>query len=209
MIFEWDETKSRRCFAERGFDFAHVSLIFADEDRVERMDRRRDYGEERWQTIGEVGGKIYFVVFTYRGESESFPRGERMSKKSESIARARLGTDGKLRRLTDAGRILRGRVNPARLDSPAAFAPDADTPFLTRRELREMRPARLDQVPDVAAVRRRLRLSQGAFAQLFGIPLATVKDWEQGRRSPDAPARAYLRVIANDPAAVRRALEAS
>jgi putative transcriptional regulator len=135
-----------------------------------------------------------------------------MSKKSGPIARAKLGIDGKLRRLTSAGKrgqILRGRVNQARLDSPAAFAPDADAPFLTRRELREMRPARLDQIPDVAAVRRRLRLSQGAFAQLFGIPLATVKDWEQGRRSPDAPARAYLRVIANDPAAVRRALQAS
>jgi putative transcriptional regulator len=135
-----------------------------------------------------------------------------MTTKNGRIVRARLGADGKLRRITAAGksgRILSERVNRARFDSPAAFAPDADTPVLTRRELRELRPVSVKDVPDVAAVRRRLGLSQGAFAQLFGIPLATVKDWEQGRRSPDAPARAYLRVIAQDPKAVRRALEAA
>lgn len=87
MIFEWDETKSRRCFAERGFDFAHASLIFADEDRVERMDRRRDYGEERWQTIGEVGGKIYFVVFTYRGEAIRIISARRAHEQEERVYR--------------------------------------------------------------------------------------------------------------------------
>jgi putative transcriptional regulator len=59
------------------------------------------------------------------------------------------------------------------------------------------------------ALWRRLHLSQGAFATLFGIPLATVKDWEQGLRRPDAPARAYLRVTAQNPKAVRNALEAA
>jgi putative transcriptional regulator len=97
-------------------------------------------------------------------------------------------------------------VNTALLDSKAAFEPDDDTPILTRRELRELRPVAVEEAPDVAALRRRLRMSQGAFATLFGIPLATVKDWEQGRRKPDAPARAYLRVIASNPKAVRRAL---
>jgi putative transcriptional regulator len=102
---------------------------------------------------------------------------------------------------------MSGRVNAALLDSPATFAPDDDTPILTRRELRELRPVAVEQMPDVAALRRTLRMSQGAFAALFGIPLATVKDWEQGRRKPDAPARAYLRVIAQNPKAVRAALK--
>jgi putative transcriptional regulator len=102
---------------------------------------------------------------------------------------------------------MRGRADAARIDSPAAFEPDADTPILTRRELRELKPVRVDETPDIAALRRRLRLSQGAFATLFGIPLATVKDWEQGRRTPDAPARAYLRVIERNPKAVRSALK--
>jgi putative transcriptional regulator len=105
------------------------------------------------------------------------------------------------------GGVIRGRIDPKRIDSSAAFAPDADTPVLTKRELREFKPVQVDDTPDVAAIRRRLRLSQGAFAMLFGIPLATVKDWEQGRRTPDAPARAYLRVIDRNPKAVRNALK--
>jgi putative transcriptional regulator len=130
-----------------------------------------------------------------------------MTTKTKRIVKARFGADGKLRRATGKpGRILQGRVNAALLDSPAAFAPDADTPVLTRRELRELAPVDVSKTPDITDMRRRLGLSQGAFAQLFGIPLATVKDWEQGRRIPDAPARAYLRVIAKNPKAVREAL---
>jgi putative transcriptional regulator len=133
-----------------------------------------------------------------------------MTTKTERIVRAKLGADGRLRRIGPSGKIggvVRGRVDPKRVNSPSAFAPDADTPILTRRELRELKPVRVEEAPDVAALRRRLRLSQGAFATLFGIPLATVKDWEQGRRTPDAPARAYLRVIAQNPRAVRNALK--
>jgi putative transcriptional regulator len=133
-----------------------------------------------------------------------------MTTKAKPIAKARLGADGKIYRgAGKTGRVLRGRVHDALLDMPAAFAPDADTPVLTRRELRELKPVLVDDAPDLAALRRRLRLSQGAFAVVFGIPLGTLKDWEQGRRVPDAPARAYLRVIARNPKAVRSALEAA
>lgn len=142
--------------------------------------------------------------------SELFLPGEHMTTKRPPIVKARLGADGKLRRVAQSGRTSRavpGRINEKLLDSPAAFEPDTDTPVLTRRELRELRPAAVDKTPDVAAIRRRLRMSQGAFAALFGIPLATVKDWEQGRRSPDAPSCAYLRVITENPKAVRAALK--
>jgi putative transcriptional regulator len=54
-------------------------------------------------------------------------------------------------------------------------------------------------VPDVRAIRRRLRMSQTEFARVYRIPLATIKNWEQGRRQPDAPAAAYLQVIAKRP----------
>jgi DNA-binding transcriptional regulator YiaG len=133
-----------------------------------------------------------------------------MTTKTLRIVKARLGADGKLRSIGaggKAGRILRGRIDPKRIDSPAAFAPDSDAPILTRRELRELKPVVVTDVPDLTALRRRLRLSQGAFANLFGIPLATLKDWEQGRRMPDAPSRAYLRVIEQAPDAVRSALK--
>ena len=133
-----------------------------------------------------------------------------MIMKKPRIVRAQFGADGVLRRIGPSGkvgRVIRAQVDPKRINSPAAYKPDEDTPILTRRELREFKPVQAHKAPDVASLRRRLRLSQGAFATLFGIPLATVKDWEQGRRTPDAPARAYLRVIERNPKAVRSALK--
>jgi putative transcriptional regulator len=60
--------------------------------------------------------------------------------------------------------------------------------------------------PDVAAIRKRLGLSQDRFAKKFGLSPATVRDWEQGRRQPDAPARNFLRVIDYAPETVERAI---
>ena len=61
----------------------------------------------------------------------------------------------------------------------------------------------------IQMIRRGLSLSQTQFAAQFHIPLATLKDWEQGRRQPEAAAWAYLQVIEGEPAAVRRALKAA
>jgi putative transcriptional regulator len=61
---------------------------------------------------------------------------------------------------------------------------------------------------DVSALRARLGLSQARFARAFGLDVATVQAWEQGRRRPDRTARILLAVIAREPEAVRRALAA-
>ena len=62
------------------------------------------------------------------------------------------------------------------------------------------------EVPDVRAIRRSLRMSTQEFARAYRIPLATLRDWEQGRRQPDGPAAAYLQVIAKHPREARAAL---
>ena len=59
---------------------------------------------------------------------------------------------------------------------------------------------------DVKAVRLQAKKTQAQFADAYRIPVATLRDWEQGRRQPDAPARALLTVIAADPQAVERML---
>lgn len=64
-------------------------------------------------------------------------------------------------------------------------------------------------VPDVKTIRESLSMSQSEFASSFRIPLATVKNWEQGRRRPDAPALAYLRVIERSPKTVMDAVAMS
>ena len=61
---------------------------------------------------------------------------------------------------------------------------------------------------DVGDVRRKLKLSQSEFAAAFGLSLDSVKNWEQGHRSPDGPARVLLAVIAKDPRVVQNALAA-
>jgi putative transcriptional regulator len=61
---------------------------------------------------------------------------------------------------------------------------------------------------DVRAVRRLTGLSQAKFAELLGIELSTLRNWEQGRRAPTGPARALLRAIRNKPVEVIKALAA-
>lgn len=73
------------------------------------------------------------------------------------------------------------------------------------RRVAGMRVSVVD-VPDVKAIRRKLRMSQNAFAVAYRIPLATLKNWEQGRRQPDAPAAAYLHAILVRPKEIRDAL---
>lgn len=59
---------------------------------------------------------------------------------------------------------------------------------------------------DVKAIREKLDLSQREFAETYGIPLGTLRSWEQGQRQPDAPATALLRTIARYPKQVKSAL---
>ncbi len=60
----------------------------------------------------------------------------------------------------------------------------------------------LIRVVNVKKLRERLGLTQEIFAATYRIPVGTLRDWEQLRKLPDAPARAYLTVIASNPEAV-------
>jgi len=74
--------------------------------------------------------------------------------------------------------------------------------------LGEMKPSRVfefDQ-PDVALIRKKYGLSQEKFAALLGISASTLRNWEQGRRKPDGPARVLIRVAATHPEAILEAV---
>ena len=64
MNFEWDENKSDVCFDQRGFDFAYVVRAFIDPDRLIKKDTRWDYGEERYQLLGSIAQRVFFVLST-------------------------------------------------------------------------------------------------------------------------------------------------
>jgi uncharacterized protein len=59
----WDENKSRSNLAKHGIDFGVAELIFRDALSASRLDRN-SFEEERWQTIGQVGDSVLFVVHT-------------------------------------------------------------------------------------------------------------------------------------------------
>lgn len=81
-----------------------------------------------------------------------------------------------------AGKIKRGRFKPSRVF--------------------RFKPA------DIKAIREKLGVSQSEFALMIGVSVSTLQNWEQGRRQPYGPARALLKVAAENPEAVAEALSA-
>jgi len=89
----------------------------------------------------------------------------------------------------------------AREDETATDDLDFEAELRSGR-MRVLRPV------DVAAIRAKSGLSQDRFARAFRISPHTLRNWEQGRRVPEGPARALLMAIDRDPQAVMRALRA-
>ncbi len=61
---------------------------------------------------------------------------------------------------------------------------------------------------DVKRIRVKLHLSQSQFALMIGVSKSTLQNWEQGRREPEGPAKALLKVVEKNPKAVLEALQA-
>lgn len=72
----------------------------------------------------------------------------------------------------------------------------------------ELAPGRVTEIsiPDAKTVRAKVGLSQNEFAQLIGVKVATLRNWEQHRRQPTGPAAALLTIVEKEPEAALRAL---
>ncbi len=70
------------------------------------------------------------------------------------------------------------------------------------------KPSRMYEVdpPQIKMVREKLHASQNEFALMIGVSIRTLQNWEQGRRQPEGPAKALLRIASHNPEAVRDAL---
>ena len=93
-----------------------------------------------------------------------------------------------------------------------------DTPDLTEQQLARASPARVrkrlmagqfESGADIAALRRFVGLTQTKFAQAMGISVHTLRNWEQGRRFPEGPAIALLRIAARHPRIIREDSESA
>jgi uncharacterized protein len=68
MDFEWDDEKYRQNLHKHGVDFVEAMLIF-ENDVLSFEDKRQNYGEQRFRSIGMVGGNCFVVVHTQRGDT--------------------------------------------------------------------------------------------------------------------------------------------
>jgi putative transcriptional regulator len=90
-----------------------------------------------------------------------------------------------------------GRIVELRDGEEAPLAPGLP------ETVEKMEPA---ATPAVRELRMRAKLTQAEFASRLGVPLETIRNWEQGKRMPRGPARALLAVIAHAPETVFAAL---
>lgn len=72
------------------------------------------------------------------------------------------------------------------------------------REIKRNEQARVINVPEVGLIRKKTGLSQARFAELLGVSVRTLQDWEQGRRAPSGAARTLLMIADQDPNALLR-----
>ena len=68
MEFDWNPAKRAKTIAERGIDFVDVLTGFADPSKKTARDDRKDYGEQRFNMLAKVQGRVFHITFTKRGE---------------------------------------------------------------------------------------------------------------------------------------------
>jgi putative transcriptional regulator len=80
---------------------------------------------------------------------------------------------------------------------------------ISARQRKRLMAGRFESGDDISALRRFVGLTQTQFAQAMGISVHTLRNWEQGRRQPDGPAIALLRIAARHPRIIRENLESA
>jgi putative transcriptional regulator len=113
--------------------------------------------------------------------------------------RVRLEPDGTLRMLDKGRRKLAGQIDMARVDATT----EAE---INQHAAEDDVAAARDSATYARRVRRRTGLTQAVFAARIGVPIDTVRNWEQGKRLPAGPAKALLRVLDRAPEAALEAL---
>jgi len=113
------------------------------------------------------------------------------------MQRLRLKADGRIVELRD------GQEFPL---APIMPEPEPEPELATPSALPDAMPGEAGALPAVRDLRRRAQLTQIEFAARLGVPVETIRNWEQGKRVPRGPARALLAVIAHSPETVFAAL---
>lgn len=106
---------------------------------------------------------------------------------------------GTVRVTLNAARPVKGRMDPHRVDATTETE-------IQRHAAEDDAASAQDAAAYTRRVRRRTGLTQAAFAARIGVPLDTVRNWEQGKRLPAGPAKALLKILDRAPEAALSAL---
>ena len=117
------------------------------------------------------------------------------------MQRLRLKADGRIVELRDGQEFPLAPTMP----EPAMRVPALASPSISL-DMPDATPGETGTLPAVRDLRRRAQLTQLEFAARLGVPVETIRNWEQGKRAPRGPARALLAVIAHSPETVFAAL---
>lgn len=189
--FEWDHAKNLSNQRQHGLSFAEVQGLFQGEvDVLEIFDAEHSDSEDRFIAIGAID----------RGLG------------SRRLHRAGGGC-GPNHRCP-----VRHQERADAVPLPDGSIPMSDIPELTEEQLLRSIPRRLrnrlmngrfEAGDDIAALRSFVGLTQEQFARAVGISVHTLRNWEQGRRKPEGPAIALLRIAARHPRIIRESLDSA
>lgn len=188
MRVTWDPAKSRANKAKHGVSFAEAQRLFtSDIDYLEIFDDEHADSEDRFFASDRSGAGSF---------SSSLPN----RTTTWSVLSAPAGLPGASAPSTSP------TWRPEMIDPPelstAQFAR-----AISARHRRRLMAGLFETGADVTALRRFVGLTQARFAQAIGISIHTLRNWEQGRRRPEGPAVALLRIAARHPRIIRENLE--
>ncbi len=189
MEFEWDLVKSNSCQVSRNFDFAYVTAVFIDPALLIEHDQRWDYGEERFRALGLIDGKVLWWSSQIDLEPLGlFRLGELIVGRSNCMKKIiRVSVD-----LNNPSSFPKGYVNKKLLDATSER-------LIKLHERQDDLEAMQDAAKYAKGVRERIGLSQLEFSNRIEVSLETIRNWEQGKRSPTGAAKALLKILDRAP----------
>jgi putative transcriptional regulator len=186
---EWDPAKDRTNRVKHGLGFDEAAVLFeSGADYLVIYDEEHSVDEDRFLAVGPIAKGVVTVAYGAHGGRDPH---HQCSHGNADRGRDVLPAGGRPETMSDDIREL--------------TAADFERAIPRRLRDRLMR-GQFKSGDDVAALRRFIGLSQDMFARALGISVHTLRNWEQGRRMPEGPALALLRIAARHPRVLRENL---
>ena len=173
-----------------------AAQVFGDPHRKVKLDSRFFYGEDRYLALGRVDGRVLTVVYTMRNDAIRIISARKANSREVKNMKTIRVTIDVHKPLPDS----LGLVNKRLLDATT----EED---IAKHKAIDDAEAMLDAAQFARRVRRRLGFSQAEFAMRIDVSLDTIRNWEQGKRSPTGAAKALLKVLDKAPEVALAALQ--